>query len=156
MAVEDDENTVLEDFMALLNRHQYHGMASENSHIHISRFLDMCQHFSYQGISDDAIRLRLFPYTLRDKALEWLDSLPVATKSMVDSSSDGSISTRTIDGAWELFERMATTSAMWFIDRVVQTRLLGVYEVDTYSVVSAKIDSLFHKVESISQTATAK
>lgn len=30
------------------------------------------------------------------------------------------------------------------------------YEVDTYSALSAKIDSLFHKVESISQTATAK
>ncbi|XP_022873039.1 uncharacterized protein LOC111391983 isoform X1 [Olea europaea var. sylvestris] len=77
-------------------------------------------------------------------------------KSMVDSSSDGSISTRTIDGAWELFERMATTSAMWSTDRVVQKRTPGVYEVDTYSALSTKIDSLFHKVESISQTATVK
>ncbi|XP_022853864.1 uncharacterized protein LOC111375292 [Olea europaea var. sylvestris] len=66
-------------------------------------------------------------------------------KSMVDSSSDGSISTRTIDRAWELFERMATNLAMWSIDRVVQKRLPGVYEVDTYSALSAKIDSLFHK-----------
>ncbi|XP_022866156.1 uncharacterized protein LOC111385964 [Olea europaea var. sylvestris] len=116
-------------------------MASENPHTHISRFLDMCQHFRYQGISDDAIRLRLFPHTLRDKALEWLDSLPV-----------GSITT------WneELFERMATTSAMWSTDQVVQKRVPGVYEVDTYSALSTKIDSLFYKVESISQTATTK
>ncbi|XP_022866202.1 uncharacterized protein LOC111386005 [Olea europaea var. sylvestris] len=49
-------------------------------------------------------------------------------KNMVDASSDGSISTRTIDGAWDLFERMATTSAMWSMDRVVQKREPGVYE----------------------------
>lgn len=99
LAVEEDGNTILGDFMAPLvvqsqssivyppfgqpnfqlkinviqlfqNGHQYHGMASENPHTHISRFLVMCQHFGYQGISDDAIRLRLFSHTLRDKALE--------------------------------------------------------------------------------------
>ncbi|XP_022871419.1 uncharacterized protein LOC111390593 [Olea europaea var. sylvestris] len=64
---------------------------------------------------------------------------------MVDSSSDGSISTRTIDGALELLERMATTSAMWSSERVIQKKPSGVYEVDAYSAISAKIDSLFHK-----------
>ncbi|CAA3023591.1 Hypothetical predicted protein [Olea europaea subsp. europaea] len=48
-------------------------------HIHVSRFLEMCQHFKYQGISDDAIKLRLFPHTLWDRALEWLDSQPIAS-----------------------------------------------------------------------------
>ncbi|XP_022899401.1 uncharacterized protein LOC111412710 [Olea europaea var. sylvestris] len=75
--------------------------------------------------------------------------------SMVDSSSDVSISTRTIDGALELFERMATTSAMWSSERVIQKKPPGVYEVDAYSVLLAKIDSLFQKVESISQSANA-
>ncbi|XP_022852387.1 uncharacterized protein LOC111374013 [Olea europaea var. sylvestris] len=75
---------------------------------------------------------------------------------MVDSSSDGSISTRTIDGALELFERMATTSAMGSSERVIQKKPSGVYEVGAYSTISAKIDSLFHKVESISQTTQNK
>jgi hypothetical protein len=74
---------------------------------------------------------------------------------MVDSSSNGSLTTRTIDGAWELFERMASTSAMWSSDRVVPKKSAGVYEVNTYSALSAKIDSLFHKVDSISQTANS-
>ncbi|XP_022865871.1 uncharacterized protein LOC111385680 [Olea europaea var. sylvestris] len=47
-----------------------------------------------------------------------------AFKSMVDASSDGSISTRTIDEAWELFERMATTSAI----NQNQNRLQGQYQ----------------------------
>lgn len=51
---------------------------------------------------------------------------------------------------------MATISVMWSTDRVVQKRTSGVNEVNTYSALFAKIDFLFHKVESISQTATAK
>lgn len=46
------------------NGHQFYGKAEENPHTHVSRFLDMCQHFRYQEILDDAIRLRLFPHTL--------------------------------------------------------------------------------------------
>lgn len=54
----------------LQNGHQFYGMANENLYTHVSCFLDMCQHFRYQGISEDAIQLRLFPHTLRDKALK--------------------------------------------------------------------------------------
>ncbi|XP_022873842.1 uncharacterized protein LOC111392685 [Olea europaea var. sylvestris] len=72
---------------------------------------------------------------------------------MVDSSSNGSLATK--DEAHKLFETMATTSAIWTSERAVQKRTPEVYEVDTYSALSAKIDSLFHKVESISQLANA-
>ncbi|XP_022889241.1 uncharacterized protein LOC111404706 [Olea europaea var. sylvestris] len=188
----------------------------------------MCHHFRYQGISNDAIRLRLFPHTLHDKAIEWLDSQPIASittwndlalkfctkfflpakiaklkhdisifrqgesenfdeawnkfknilrkcprhgiskglhvqyfyagllpafKSMVDSSSKGSLSTKIIDEALKLFETMATTSAMWTSELAVQKKTPGVYEVHVYSTSSAKIDSLFHKVENMSQSS---
>ncbi|XP_022890486.1 uncharacterized protein LOC111405709 [Olea europaea var. sylvestris] len=46
---------------------------------------------------------------------------------------------------------MASISAMWTSKRAVQKRTPRVYEVDAYSALSAKIDSLFHKVEIISQ-----
>ncbi|XP_022868458.1 uncharacterized protein LOC111388032 [Olea europaea var. sylvestris] len=61
------------------NGHQFYRRTEENPHTNVSRFLEMCQHFRYQGISDDAIRLRLFPHTLCDKAIEWLDSQPIAS-----------------------------------------------------------------------------
>lgn len=76
-------------------------------------------------------------------------------KSNIDSSSNGSVYTRTVDDALKLFETMATTSAMWSSERAVQKKAPGLFEVDTYSALSAKIDSLFHKVESMSQTANA-
>ncbi|WRX28177.1 Retrotransposon gag domain - like 10 [Theobroma cacao] len=39
-------------------------------------FLKICDTFKYNGVTDDAIRLRLFPFSLRDKAKSWLNSLP--------------------------------------------------------------------------------
>ncbi|XP_022856628.1 uncharacterized protein LOC111377730 [Olea europaea var. sylvestris] len=74
---------------------------------------------------------------------------------MVDSSFNGSLFTKTIDKVHKLFETMATTSAMWTSEWVVQRRTPGVCEIDAYPALSAMIDSLFHKVESMSQSANA-
>ncbi|XP_022862576.1 uncharacterized protein LOC111382772 [Olea europaea var. sylvestris] len=45
---------------------------------------------------------------------------------------------------------------MWSSERVIPRTTPDVYEVDTYSTISTKIDSLYHKVESISQAAQTK
>ena len=36
----------------------------------------MCAIFKINGVTNDAIRLRLFPFSVRDKAQLWLASLP--------------------------------------------------------------------------------
>ena len=38
--------------------------------------MEICDTFKHNGVTDDAIRLRLFPFSLRDKAKVWLNSLP--------------------------------------------------------------------------------
>ena len=38
--------------------------------------LEVCDTLKHNGVSTDAIRLRLFPFSLRDKARAWLHSLP--------------------------------------------------------------------------------
>ena len=35
--------------------------------------------FKQNGVSDDAIKLRLFPFSLKDKARVWLNSIPAGT-----------------------------------------------------------------------------
>ncbi|KAJ9189234.1 hypothetical protein P3X46_000551, partial [Hevea brasiliensis] len=40
------------------------------------KFAMICDMQKQPGVSDDAARLKLFPFSLKDRALDWLDSLP--------------------------------------------------------------------------------
>ena len=54
---------------------QFDGLPDEDPHAHIKTFLEICQTFKNNGVSDEAIRTRLFPFSLRGKAKTWLQSL---------------------------------------------------------------------------------
>ncbi|KAL6341316.1 hypothetical protein AAG906_032434 [Vitis piasezkii] len=58
----------------------FHGMESENLYAHIKEFEDVCNTFREGGASIDLMRLKLFPFTLKDKAKIWLNSLRPRTK----------------------------------------------------------------------------
>ena len=53
----------------------FHGMESENPYVHIKEFEDVCNTFQEGGASIDLMRLKLFPFTLKDEAKIWLNSL---------------------------------------------------------------------------------
>ncbi|KAL6333924.1 hypothetical protein AAG906_039337 [Vitis piasezkii] len=53
----------------------FHGMESENPYAHIKEFEDVCNTFQEGGASINLMRLKLFPFTLKDKAKIWLNSL---------------------------------------------------------------------------------
>ena len=52
------------------NSVQFHGLPSEDPNLHIVYFLDICDMFRVNGVLDDAISLRLFLFSLKDKARE--------------------------------------------------------------------------------------
>ena len=54
---------------------QFDGLQNEDPHAHIKTFLEICQTFKNNGVTDEAIFTRLFPFSLRGKAKIWLQSL---------------------------------------------------------------------------------
>ena len=57
-----------------MEREQFGGHPSENPNAHLYKFLVKCDTIKLNGVSTDAIRLWIFPFSLRDKASDWLQN----------------------------------------------------------------------------------
>ena len=60
----------------MVQQEQFGGRDDENPNAHLAKFNLICDTIKLNGVSDDAIRLRLFSFSLRDKAVKWLSSRP--------------------------------------------------------------------------------
>ena len=52
----------------------FHGMESENPYSHIREFEEVCNTLKEETSTVDLMRLKLFPFTLKDKAKFWINS----------------------------------------------------------------------------------
>nr|GEW42842.1 retrovirus-related Pol polyprotein from transposon TNT 1-94 [Tanacetum cinerariifolium] len=59
------------------NTCQFHGLPGDDANRYIDKFLEITQHMKQNGVSDDALRLSLFPYSLTHHAIAWYDHLPM-------------------------------------------------------------------------------
>ena len=60
----------------MLHNIQFHGLPSENPNAHLTNFIEVCDIVKYNGVIEEALRLRLFPLSLSDRAKHWLTSQP--------------------------------------------------------------------------------
>ncbi|XP_024021315.1 uncharacterized protein LOC112091556 [Morus notabilis] len=59
----------------MVQQNQYGGLPHDPN-IHLATFLEICDTVKINGVSAEIIRLKLFPFSLRDWAQSWLQSLP--------------------------------------------------------------------------------
>ncbi|KAJ9128494.1 hypothetical protein P3X46_034954 [Hevea brasiliensis] len=56
----------------MIQQTQFGGSPIEDPHYHLQCFLALCDTFKMNRVSDQAIRLRAFPFSLQDRARKWL------------------------------------------------------------------------------------
>ncbi|CAL9024790.1 unnamed protein product [Prunus brigantina] len=80
----------------------YYGNTTEDPYMHIKQFFEICATIKIQGLDDEQIKMRLFPFSLKDKA-----------KMMVDATSGEGLMNKTADEAFTLFESLSANSQQW-------------------------------------------
>ncbi|XP_075507493.1 uncharacterized protein LOC142544319 [Primulina tabacum] len=58
---------------------RFGGLQTEDPNAHLEGFLSICDTIKFNGVSTDAIRLRLFPFSLHGEAAKWLRDLPAGS-----------------------------------------------------------------------------
>src|SRR3954462_6018719 len=69
---------------ALLNlvmKEQFSGTGEDDA-LHLNNFIELCDMQKYKEVDGEIVKLKLFPFSLRGRAKEWLQSLP---KNSIDS-----------------------------------------------------------------------
>nr|GEY38770.1 reverse transcriptase domain-containing protein [Tanacetum cinerariifolium] len=57
------------------NSCQFHGLSGDDANKHLDKFLHVTQSIKANGVTDDALRLNLFPHSLTHHATAWFDHL---------------------------------------------------------------------------------
>ena len=65
--------------ISMAQQAQFSRSPLDDPNIHLAIFLEICNTVKMNGVTEDTIRLRLFPFSLRDKARGWLQSLQPGT-----------------------------------------------------------------------------
>ena len=59
----------------MVQQNQYRGLAHKDPNVHLATFLEICDTIKMNRVIEDVIWMRLFPFSFRDKARGWLQSL---------------------------------------------------------------------------------
>ena len=62
--------------ITMVQQNQFFGHPTEDPNEHLDRFLMMANTVKLNGVRSEVIKLHLFPFSLRDIAATWYESLP--------------------------------------------------------------------------------
>ncbi|GJU78646.1 reverse transcriptase domain-containing protein [Tanacetum coccineum] len=95
------------------NSCQFHGLPGDDANKHLDKFLTVTQSMKQNGVTDDALRLYLFPYSLTHHATAWNDI-----------SNFRQLPDESLFEAWECYKLS--------IDRCPNHNMLLITQIDTF------------------------
>ena len=75
-AIDANEFELKPALITMVQQNQFTGHFTENPNEHLGRFLRIANSIKLNGVRPEFIQLQLFPFSLRDMAATWFDSLP--------------------------------------------------------------------------------
>nr|GEW50728.1 hypothetical protein [Tanacetum cinerariifolium] len=125
---------------------QFYGLPGDDADKHLDKFLHVTQSIKVNGVTDDALRLYLFPHSLTHHATVWFDRLPrnsintfeqiakmflgkyfppsMVTKLKNEITNFRQHPDKSLFEAWECYKRL--------IDRCPNHNMLPVTQIDTF------------------------
>ena len=74
--VQNNNFEIKSGLIAMVQSNKFHGLPMEDPLDHLDEFDRLCSLTKINGVSEDGFKLRLFPFSLGDKAHQWEKSLP--------------------------------------------------------------------------------
>lgn len=103
---------------------QFRGLSTEDLRDHIRNFIEICDTFKYNSVPEDAVKLWLFHFSLRDRAKSLLHSLPQGSISTWEDLAQKFLvkffpmaKTAQMQGALTQFQQMSTKSLSEALER---------------------------------------
>ena len=77
LAIEANNFELKLALITMVQQHQFTGHPFEDPNEHMGYFMRMANTVKLNGVRPEVIKLQLFPFSLRDVAATWLESLPM-------------------------------------------------------------------------------
>ncbi|KAL0405481.1 UNVERIFIED_CONTAM: hypothetical protein Slati_3862000 [Sesamum latifolium] len=119
---------------------QFSDFPDEDPNKYFINFLKICDTFRFNGVSNDAVRLRIFPFSLCDTAKDWLQSLPAA--------AGGTIMKKLPSEAFNIIDEIATNLYSYGQERA-DKRTAGIHSIDVVLALSAQMNALTQTVNNL-------
>ena len=75
-AIDANDYELKPALITMVQQNQFAGQSTKNPNEHLGRFLRIANSIKLNGVKPEVIQLQLFPFSLRDMAITWFNSLP--------------------------------------------------------------------------------
>ncbi|GJX25402.1 zinc knuckle CX2CX4HX4C containing protein [Tanacetum coccineum] len=156
-------------FMRELREETFSENKNKDGHDHVDRVLNILSLFNIPGVSQDAVLLRVFPFTLTRTAKRWVDRLTsgavntwdLLKKAFIQSTinqqlldSQGPIPGMTPTQALMAIQTMADHSQKWH-DGTLSRSLNSSSTIDGLAAIVIKLDNLGHDMKKLKENVHA-